>query len=456
MKKITTILSLFLLILQPASVFAEELPPLPKGPLLLTSVQPEQLKADYWINRIPNPDRVFKTPQQMSYFNQEIEDMVAERVDVFGIPERRAGQPIADEIKSLHQSQRSRGMWGVDDKKITRDFFDNVLEPRLNLKNLPSQIKVTWGVAVDAVSIRALPTDTKMLEKLGDVEFDQLQFAQIKPWTPVAIFHSTRGGDWAFIQAPYARGWARIKNIAVYSNKDDLRKRVEQKDFLVATGREVKLYKDASFSALRQEVSMGTRMPLADTTDAAYVVWMPARGENGSARLEKAYIKKNADVTRGFLPYTQRNVLKQAFKLLGARYGWGGTYNGRDCSGFIHDVFLSMGVDMPRNSKEQGFIGTQLGNFTPFLDAEHKVAALRAGAPGLTLIRMPLHMMLYIGEANGHFYVIHSTWAERVSMDAGKDEKRRINQVVVSDLTLNGKSYLGSLFDRIASINELN
>ena len=36
------------------------------------------------------------------------------------------------------------------------------------------------------------------------------------------------------------------------------------------------------------------------------------------------------------------------------------------------------------------------------------------------------------------------------------DEKKRINQVVVSDTSLNGNSYLGSLFDRTISINELD
>ncbi|HTL47628.1 MAG TPA: NlpC/P60 family protein, partial [Verrucomicrobiae bacterium] len=145
---------------------------------------------------------------------------------------------------------------------------------------------------------------------------------------------------------------------------------------------------------------------------------------------------------------------RQAFKLLGARYGWGGQYNGRDCSGFTHDVFLSLGAEIPRDSKYQSIIGTQISAFTPYKDAQAKIQALRSSAPGMTLIKMPAHMMLYLGEVNGNFYVIHSTWAERYDMKS--DAKNRINQVVVSDLTLNGKSYLGSLFDRIVGINEMN
>jgi len=69
---------------------------------------------------------------------------------------------------------------------------------------------------------------------------------------------------------------------------------------------------------------------------------------------------------------------------------------------------------------------------------------------------MPKHQMIYLGTVNDQFYVIHSTWAERTGEDKAADEKNRINQVVVSDLELNGRSWVGSLFDRILSINEVD
>ena len=149
-------------------------------------------------------------------------------------------------------------------------------------------------------------------------------------------------------------------------------------------------------------------------------------------------------------------MIRQSFKLLAERYGWGGMYNGRDCSGFVHDVFLSLGVDLPRDSKQQALIGTQLGHFEPFQDDAEKKAVLKSARPGITLIKMPHHQMIYLGTVNDQFYIIHSTWAERTGQDPQLDERRRINQVVVSDLNLNGKSYVGSLFDRIVSINEVD
>ena len=174
----------------------------------------------------------------------------------------------------------------------------------------------------------------------------------------------------------------------------------------------------------------------------------------GDVVLEKIYISKNSDFSKGRLPYTQKNMIRQAFKLLGARYGWGSFWGGRDCSGFTFDVFMSMGIEAPRNSKEQGVIGTFLNRFKPFEAEKQKIATLAVAREGVTLIRMPHHIMLYLGQIDGLHYVIHSTWAERYSMT--DDSKNRINQTVVSDLTLNGKSRIGSLFQRIVSINEVD
>ena len=118
--------------------------------------------------------------------------------------------------------------------------------------------------------------------------------------------------------------------------------------------------------------------------------------------------------------------------------------------------FLSLGVAFPRDSKQQSQIGTQLGHFQPFQDDAEKRAILKSARPGITLMKMPHHQMIYLGTVNGQFYAIHSTWAERIGQDPQLDEKRRINQVVVSDLNLNGKSYLGGLFERIVSMNEVD
>ncbi|MDD5217368.1 MAG: SH3 domain-containing protein [Candidatus Omnitrophica bacterium] len=440
----------------PLLTYAENLPPLPAGPLLLTSVKPAQLDPDYWIKRLPEPDRVIKTPAEMEKFNEEIRGMIRECVDVFKLDRTRPGRQISDQLQLEYNTLKGRVLFGADDKPVPKTFFEKQIRPLVVWENVPKTIKMKWGAAARATSVRALPSNVKMIEDRGDYEFDQLQFTLIKLWTPVGIFYESSDGQWLYIQAPYVRGWVKAKDIAVFSSRDELKRYVKSKNFLSVTGESIPVFSDAGLSKVVMRVTMGTILPLAASAKegAAYTVWLPLRGTKGSVSLTKAYVNGKSDVTKGFLSYTQRHIIQQAFKLLGVRYGWGGMYNGRDCSGFTHDVFLSLGVAMPRDSKQQAFIGTQLSHFEPFEGEKDKTAFLRQATPGLTLLRMPHHMMLYLGEENGNFYVIHATWAERISMTS--DEKNRINQVVVSDLNLNGKSRIGSLFDRIITMNEVN
>ncbi len=297
-----------------------------------------------------------------------------------------------------------------------------------------------------------------MIEGKGDVEFDQLQYTLIKLWTPVAIYHTSSDGKWFYVQAPYVRGWVKAKDVAIFEGREELKTRLKTGSFLVVTGESVRVFRDATLKEVIQRPSMGTVIPMASSksSEGPYPVWIPYRKEGGDVGLKKCYISRKSDVTKGFPVYSQANVIRQAFKLLGARYGWGGQYNGRDCSGFTHDVFLSFGVDLPRDSKQQAMVGTQLGYFEPFQNEAERKAVLRAARPGITLLKMPKHQMLYLGTVNDQFYVIHSTWAERTGDDRLADEKRRINQVVVSDLELNGRSYIGSLFDRVLSANEVD
>ena len=444
---------ILIILIMSSGVRAEDLPPLPKGPLLLTNVTPDQLNPDYWINRLTEPDQILKTPEELEVLNEDTRAIVRDQIDIFKIPLAKRGESVRELLELQYNTIKNRILFGADDVLIPKDLFEQMIKPVMQWETVPDQIQIRWGAAVKPASVRALPTDVKMLEQKGDIEFDQLQFTLIKSWTPVAVLHVSADGRWFFIQGAYTRGWVKSEDIALFPSRNELKKYAKPDSFLVVTGESNPIYSDPQLQDPIQTPSMGTLLPLAEETREAYIVWLPHRTVEGSVVLEKGFVDRNSEVSKGYLPFTQRNIIRQAFKLLASRYGWGGTYNGRDCSAFTQDIFLTVGVDMPRGSKEQSFVGTQLGWFDYKGETEAKLAALQSAVPGITILRMPHHMMLYLGQENGQFYAIHCTWAERYSMTS--DAKNRINQVVVSDLTLNGRSHLGSLFDRIISINEI-
>lgn len=457
MKKLTTFQSITALVigflLLSSHAYAEDgpLPPLPQGPLLLTTTRPEMLDPEYWIRRLPDPDRLLKTPQEIQALNDDIHAMVKDQVNIFRIGTHKDGQGVKDFIQMQYKAIRGRGLYDLNNQPVPPDYFDKNVKANLNLEKIPSSIPIRFGMAAYPVAVRALPTDIKLMEKKDDPEFDMLQFTRLKLWDPLVVYHTSKDGKWYYIQAAYTRGWVKSSGVAL-AGSDEIRRRL--KNFLVVLDESVTIFKDPALNQRWLRVSMGTRLAFEGRRGNLYVVSMPVRGADGRVVYQKGFLAGKADVSASFLPFTQANIIRQAFKLLGARYGWAGMYFGRDCSGFIQDVFLPFGIDMPRGSKEQCFVGTQLGHFLYQGDTDAKLKILDEATPGMTLLRMPHHQMILLGKENGQHYVIHSTWAERISMTS--DEKNRINQVVVSDLNLNGQSHLGSLFDRIISISELN
>jgi cell wall-associated NlpC family hydrolase len=160
-------------------------------------------------------------------------------------------------------------------------------------------------------------------------------------------------------------------------------------------------------------------------------------------------------VTRGYLPYTRQNLLRQSFKFLGERYGWGHSYNARDCSGFVSDVYKTFGILLPRNSGDQGLsaIGSNL-RFDRATLAEARVESLQSLEVG-DLIYMPGHVMMYLGEVNGEPYVIHDVHGLSYDTADGEYSSGVLSGVSVTPLLPlragNDRSYV----DSIASIKKI-
>ncbi|MGZ3615079.1 MAG: C40 family peptidase, partial [Thermodesulfobacteriota bacterium] len=180
-----------------------------------------------------------------------------------------------------------------------------------------------------------------------------------------------------------------------------------------------------------------------------YIISTPWREGDGQLTFRKGYIRRDEDVHRGFLSYTQSNLAHQAFKMLNHPYGWGDKLGGRDCSRFIMDLFRTFGILMPRNSREQARVGVDLGGVKGNSSRE-KRKVLDQAIPLATTLRLPGHIMLYLGRDKGKHYVIHSLWGIQ-----GSGKVETIGKVVVSDLTLGSNGPNGSLLDRITGMRTI-
>ncbi|MGN6383212.1 MAG: C40 family peptidase, partial [Dyella sp.] len=154
-----------------------------------------------------------------------------------------------------------------------------------------------------------------------------------------------------------------------------------------------------------------------------------------------------------YLPLTPRQLITQAFKFLGERYGWGHSYDGRDCSGFVSDVYRSMGVQMPRNTGDQAKSPALPHRL--FTAAENHEARLKAALQLQRgdLVYIPGHVMMVLGQWQGQPWVIHDVGSISYRKPDGTVAEINLNSVSVTPLLplLYGKD--GSSFiDHMTSI----
>ncbi len=419
------------------------------APAPLPGVQPGQEKADYWIARHPEPDRVILTSEGIRAMNRAaVGSAETELVDPFAVTDPMEGAAVRKAIAGVLDESRQTKGYDHTNRPITAAFYDRI---EAAIGTIPSVIRPTWGLITARTNLRRLPTTEAFYDRPFGNEFDRFQYSTLECGDPVVILHRTSDRSWAFVQTTYTMGWVPSAGIASGD-----RKTVEtfsRTKPLVATGSMVPVYGDPAFTAHAASIPMGSKLPLVEKTDRHYAVTLPWRAPEGSLKFMTGYIRQDADVSVGFLPYTARNVYLQAFKLEGQAYGWGDLHDGRDCSRLVMDVFSTFGFDMPRNSRRQAAFNLAGRKDTAGLPEKDKIGILKSLGGRPALLYLPGHIMLFLGVIDGKVFAIHSAWSWRESRVLG-DRTVMVGRVVVSDIT-RGNGSRGSLLTRVTAITPL-
>src|SRR5699024_8347880 len=133
-------------------------------------------------------------------------------------------------------------------------------------------------------------------------------------------------------------------------------------------------------------------------------------------------------------------------------YGWGHSYEGRDCSGFVSDVYRSMGILMPRNTSAQSVSpAANLTRFDENSTHEERMKAVAALETG-DLVYIPGHVMMVLGRLDGQPYVIQDVLGAGFLDDDGQFRHVKLNQVAVTPLLPLMNSDHQTWVDRMTSI----
>ena len=428
----------------PTAIAAQTLAHAPQAPTAtgIPEVAAAQLSPDFWIARLRRPHQVALDAATIARRNAVIEQRDASLHDLPSLPETLDGARVTAWL--MRVSRRPTGpLFDVAGSKIEPATLDAIVD-NANLSGVPIRQPTRYGLAVRRASLRTFPTSQRVFSSIGDTDLDRFQESALFPATPVVIAHASRDGDWWFVITPTYAAWVPKSAIAEGSRSQVLGY-IHQRPARVVTGAIVRTTMTPENPRVSDlQLDMGVRLPLSDIppgaivngqhAGASWAVLMPVRSENGTLAIQPALIPRSADTAPDNLPLTPSNVIRQAFKFLGERYGWGEDYGTRDCSGFVSAVFSSMGVHLPRNTGDQA----RNPAFTRVhLDATStravRLATVRTLQVG-DLVYLPGHVMLVVGRIGGVPYVIHDIHDGKYFDASGGLQSMHLNGVVVTPL----------------------
>lgn len=430
-----------------------------RAPSILPNTTRQMKTAGFWIARVNEPDRVILTQPDIAALNARNQDAKLTE-DIILIQTPVKGKDVAAGLRKSLSAIRKQSLSLGSGEKAGDEFFDPVLQ-LMDLGSVPEKVSLRYGLAVHYTDQRILPTMNALYAQQGDVDFDELQNSGLDVGTPIVILHQSRDGQWLYGRTQLSTGWVQAQDVAIAS-LDDIRRYSAREQFIVVTVPKADVFLDQELTQYADYVRMGSLLPLVRENGKTVVVRTPARNAEGALLEISGYLKAE-QVSVGFLPYTARNMMEQAFKMLNSPYGWGGMYGEQDCSRFIQEVFSTVGIVMPRNSGQQAKVGVLAATFSDRDDPDVKAGALQQQAVGgITTLYMKGHIMLYLGAVDGRSFAIHAPWGYREacpqkanSRECRQDTVRVMNRVVVSDLSLGQGSRKGSLIERLLSVRRV-
>ncbi|MFC5581690.1 SH3 domain-containing protein [Rhodanobacter terrae] len=418
-------------------------PTLPIPPSGVMGVSDAQLTPAYWIGLQKQPDRVILDRAQIDAENAKLLRADSSMHDLQALPKTLTREQVAGWISQL-SARPARPLYDVDGKPVPAATLDALID-NLALSDIPAQQSTRYGLVVRRAAFRTFPTRLRVFSSKGDTDIDRFQETAEFPGVPVAIVHASRDGRWLFVVSPRYAAWTEKENVAEGSAAQVFGY-ADKTPYRVITGASERTVFTREVPGVSQlQLDMSTRVPLqtdlpadqpvnGQTPYAAYTLQLPLRDAGGKLRFTPALLQKNTDTAGDYLALTPANIIRQAFKFLGERYGWGHAYDGRDCSGFVSDVYRSMGVQMPRNTSKQA-ISPALEHrlFTDKDSREARLAAAHELQVG-DLVYIPGHVMLVIGQVGSQPYVIHDVGGMSYRKSDGSIAHIKLDAVSVTPL----------------------
>ncbi|GIT99910.1 hydrolase Nlp/P60 [Sulfurovum sp. TSL6] len=333
------------------------------------------------------------------------------------IPEKDFGW----EIRFITKKPIYRAKGAIIPAKVYNKWIDNADYDHIDSKKYKA-------ITVRHTNVKALPTSSSFFrdpKKTGEgFPFDYNQNSALHINVPLYISHFSKDKRWAFVRASYSFGWIKTSDLALVSS--DFIKTFKNNNYAMVIKDNLRLYHDDKDISI---VKLGALFPISK--DQKYLV--ASRDAKGRAHIEKVNVHNPTVIAKKPLPFTAKNVGMLAKEFYGEPYGWGGSYECRDCSATTRDFLGAFGIFLRRNSSKQAEDGDPV-SIEGLTKATKKKKIIKDAEPFRSLLYVPGHVVLYLGEYKGEPVIMHTYWGIRK-----KDRTKLITARTIISSTEPGK-----------------
>lgn len=395
-----------------------------RAPDVIPGTLPQMRDPSYWIAKMNNPDNVVMTLAEIQVKNEDYFKRMKNFSDLDSdlrkqINEELVSRPgLLTSIPDLNaetHAEVAAFVTSMVDKEIqflTKRHWGNIIgiqyadqeikaiENEIAAAKVPDQIKTRSAITVKDSRLRIIPV--LRYEYVGYSElagWDMWNFDIIPIATPVTILSTSKTGRFLFVICQKGYGWVNSEDVAIDS-KVQIDNFCNSTDFIMCTGDNIPFYSDSACTIVSGSFRMGDH--LGTVGNSTRKVLVPTRLINGRLSLQEAWLKQDADVYRGYLPYTRKNVVTQAFKLLDNIYDWTGGWYGRDHATQLRDIFSVFGFKLPSMGGLLTAYSDSKKVIYPKDGREAQYKAIMDNEPFLTLqVCRSGHSQMYLGNYNG-------------------------------------------------------
>ncbi len=433
--------SVIILMLLPGVVFSELFD---RAPDVLPGTITDMRTPEFWIYRMAEPDEVILTPAVIEDMNRRYREWSHGGDPFSTVPEEQRPRlsywwpgivlaapdlesldagAVADTVRSRILDEiafvNKKDFGGFDAVRHPRRAIDRFID-EMALDRVPERIVIRHAITVRTTRLRNVPTFFPMemgMIDTGPSRIEQFNITVLRMAEHVRVLHRSRSGMHVFVLADFGYGWVRTEDVA-FGTKDEIEAFIDAEPFVVCTADLAPFYGEESAQYASGSFRMAERLPLADGGGSRRIL-TPVREADGSFGTVEAWLAEDADVHLGWLPYTRRNVVETAFKLLDTPYDWTGSWLCRQHERLFRDIFGCFGFDLPHHAGLFPWYGDDRMVLSKEAGLERQYETILGKQPFTTIMSCGSHCQLYLGEYEGRPIVFQTHGYGYESEDGG-------------------------------------